>query len=153
MRIQPLSVESICFICDNLSHRSMLEAQVFGMSVKQMEEKFLGMIDQPFGVVFSNDEGVPCVVVVLTPTRPGEWRTNFAATEDGLEEIGFGITRFLKNFTDDMVKRNNHIEAWTAIIDSRAQRWFHSMGFECHGSKGKAYRYVKEGDDHVYGRQ
>ena len=120
------------------------------MTVDEMKEKFLGMIKEPFGVVFANAENIPCVCIVLTPTKPGEWRTNFVATEAGLKEIGFEITRFLKNFTDNMIARKHRLEAMSSFKDDKADKWFRSIGFQYMGTEGMINRYIKKESQDVF---
>jgi hypothetical protein len=146
MRIHPLSVDTVCFIFDNLSRSGKTEAEAFGVSVEQMKEKFLGMIKEPFGVVFCDNEDIPCAVAVLTSIGAGKWRTNLQATEYGLDRIGFAITRFLKNLTDDMIQRKHSLEILSASSNGTTGKWFKTMGFNYIGAEGKAHRFIKKGN-------
>jgi hypothetical protein len=143
MIIQGLSKSAIEEVFENLDEAGRTEFQLFGSTVEDLKNKFLDHIHTLFAAAFCDDQGKPCALLFLESTGPKSWRTQFAMRKEGLKEIGFSLTRFLRKISDDMAVRGHFIEILSAHGNGKTARWFKVMGFRHLGPEGDIHRYSK----------
>jgi hypothetical protein len=79
--------------------------------------------------------------------RVGEKRvqTVFMATEKGFRRVWYPITHHLKYKGDEMNAQGLQLEIHSASGDTRARKWFASLGFTYCDTQGAVSNYLKQG--------
>jgi hypothetical protein len=146
MKIKKLNVEDIHFIMSNISYGSLLEICIIGKSLKQVEDEFISFIDKEFTGVFCDEDEKPMAMIVLRPTQLNTWCADLITVKDAWNVVGYQLTRFLKQFGDDLIKRSGGIiEAYSPFKFGKYYNWFIALGFELDKSYSKkVFRYVKQ---------
>jgi hypothetical protein len=149
MRIGPLTQESIDQVFKNLSSISLESVEAFGLSFHEMREGFVNMVHKPWAVSLCSNDGEPCAVLIMTPLGPKMWRVYFADAEGKLGLISVGMTKFLREISDTIIKDGGCIEALSAYGNGKPRKWFETLGFKQAPQNGdkKIFRYMK-GDHH-----
>ena len=150
MKIGPLNQENICYVIDNLWDRGRKEAEAFGYDLPDLRQKFTKMMDKPFAGAVYDDTGECwecCALIALELMPTHFYRTHFVATETGFEKVWKPLTRFFKQFSDQIEKDyEGGIEILSGLADEKVFGWFVSMGFKLKGFDGNVHRYVKRGE-------
>jgi hypothetical protein len=147
MKISPLYEQDVRKVTDNLWDRGRTEVAIMGVTQDQLCDKFMSMVGKPFTGAFHDDEGNLCAIIALELLAEYSWRTHFAAVEHAFQKIAFPLTRFLAQFSKQLIKDSGgKIEILSAYNESsEAGRWYRVLGFSPDGAENGIYRYIKKG--------
>lgn len=143
MKIAPLTMDSINQVFSNLSEISTKDMDVFDISYWQMKEGFVGMVNKPWAFSFCTNEGECCALLIGVTMGEKKWRVYFVDAKGKLGLISVALTKFLKEFSDTIIKDGGVVELLSAYRDGKPRRWFETLGFSMVESEEKTARYVK----------
>jgi hypothetical protein len=149
MNIQPFTKEIVDVVFNNLWQRSRDEAELWGKTIESVKEGYIEMINQPWALSFHKEcQSPPAAICYMECIGHLMWRTHFAATEEGFNELWMPISRFLKRISDFLVGEGNetgYIEILSDPRNKKAEEWFNVMGFYLLSRTEKVDKYVKFG--------
>ena len=145
MKLRPFTEENINEVMNDLSLTTRQEAEIFGINIEELKERFMDMMGKPFTAAFYNDDEICYVLCGLENIGNKTYRTHFAEREGGFEKIGKEITRLFKRMTDNLVEHEGFsFEILSAFGEgTTTDRWFLTMGFQYVEKYDKISKYKK----------
>ena len=144
MKLGPLTTESIDYVFDNLSERSVKDFVDAGVSEKAAKERWHELEGAPFtGTVWDKDEAV--ALLSLIPRGFMTWKASVVMIAGGWERVSLPLTRFFALFTTDFVDRTHGtVIGFSSEGKGKIFDWYRTLGFRCDGEQASGlYRYSK----------
>lgn len=140
-----LTEENIGCVFNNLSEISRNDAKVLNISINEMKSRYLKSIGKPFTFAFYTDNFECCALLVAELIDSLRWRVYFVDVKGKLKKISIPLTRFLKGFSDYIVKKDGGCFEMLSVFGpgTKTAKWFSVMGFKYVGIENKKNKYEK----------